>query len=142
MRAVDLVDVVDAADVRVGDLARHPHFGMELRQARGIAIDVGGQELERDRLSELQIVGAVDLAHPAAADAPDDPIAAAEQRSGRKAPMVDGAGRGQPSRRRWRARVARVHAAAAARAGLCLRDRGEPRRIVRISRSRLGRHDD
>ena len=39
--AVDLVDVVDAADVRVRDLPRHAHFGVELRQARGIAIDVG-----------------------------------------------------------------------------------------------------
>ena len=38
--AVDLVDVVDAADVGVRDLPRHPHFGVELRQARGIAIDV------------------------------------------------------------------------------------------------------
>ena len=32
-RAVDLVDVVDAADVGVRDLPRHPHFGVELRQS-------------------------------------------------------------------------------------------------------------
>ena len=37
---VDLVDVVDAADVRVRDLPRHPHFGVQLRQPRGIAVDV------------------------------------------------------------------------------------------------------
>ena len=32
--AVDLADVVDAADVRVRDLPRHPHFGVQLRQPR------------------------------------------------------------------------------------------------------------
>ncbi len=38
--AVDLVDVVDAADVRVRDLPRHADFGVQLRQPRRIAIDV------------------------------------------------------------------------------------------------------
>ena len=84
--AVDLVDVVDAAHVRVRDLPRHPHFGVELRQARGIAIDVGRQELQRDRLAELQIVGAIDLAHAAAAQPSDDAVAAAEKGSGGKRP--------------------------------------------------------
>ena len=37
--ALEFADVVDAADVRVRHLPRHPHFGVELRQARGIAID-------------------------------------------------------------------------------------------------------
>ena len=32
-------DIVDAADVRMRDLARHAHFGVQLRQARGIAVD-------------------------------------------------------------------------------------------------------
>ena len=90
--AVDLADVVDAADVRVRHLARHPHFGVELRQPRGIAIDVRRQELQRDRLTELQIVGAVDLAHAAAAEAADDAVAAAEEGAGREAAVIDRAG--------------------------------------------------
>ena len=93
---VDLADVVDAADVGMRDLARHAHFGVELRQARGIAIDVRRQELQRDRLPELQIVGAIDLAHAAAAEAADDAVAAAEQRAGSES------GRDR-WRRRWRA---------------------------------------
>ena len=64
----------------------------------GIAIDVGRQELERDRLSELQIVGAIDLAHAAAPQASDDAIAAAEQRARLEAAVVDRAGRGRASR--------------------------------------------
>ena len=45
-----------------------PHFGVQLREPRGIAIDGLGQELERDRLAELQVVGAIDLAHAAFAE--------------------------------------------------------------------------
>ncbi len=104
--AVDLVDVVDAADVGVRHLARHAHFGVQLRQLRRIAVDVGGQELERDRLTELEIVGAINLAHPAAPAALDDAIAAAEQRARREATVVDGSGRGEPAARHaagWRA---------------------------------------
>ena len=86
-----LVDVVDAADIRVRHLARHAHFGVELRQPRGIAIDVGRQELERDCLTELQVVGAVDLAHAAATEPSDDAVAAAEQGAGIEAAVVDGA---------------------------------------------------
>ena len=35
--AVELADVVDAADVRVRDLPRRPHFVVELREPHGIA---------------------------------------------------------------------------------------------------------
>ncbi len=75
----------------MGDLSRHPHFGVELRQSRWISIDVRRQELQRDRLSELQVVCAVDLAHAAAADAFDDAVAAAEKSARREAAMVNGA---------------------------------------------------
>jgi hypothetical protein len=63
-----------AADVGVRDLARHPHFGVQLHQSRGIAIDRLGQELQRDRLSELQVIGAIDLAHTAAPEQRYDAI--------------------------------------------------------------------
>ena len=98
--SVDLVDVVHAADVRVRDLARHPHFGVQLRQPRRVAIDVGRQELQRDRLTELEIVRAEHFAHPAAAQPSDDAIAAAEDGAGREAAVIDRAGRGEPAGRR------------------------------------------
>ncbi len=88
--AVDLVDVVDTADVRMRHLAGHPHFAVQLHQAGGIAIDFRGQELERDRLRQLEIVGAIDLTHTAASQTPDDAVAAAEQGPGRKSAVVDG----------------------------------------------------
>ena len=99
--ALDLVDVVDAADVRVRDLPRHPHFGVQLRQARRIAIDVGRQELQRDRLTELQVVGAEDLAHAAACPA------GRRCGSGRRGACREGSGRD-----RWR-RSDESHPAAA-----------------------------
>ena len=98
--AVDLVDVVDAADVRMRHLPRHPHFAVQLHQPRGIVVDFRGQELERDRLRQLEIVGAIHLAHAAAAETPDDAVAAAEQGAGRKPPVVDGVRRREPAARR------------------------------------------
>src|SRR2546422_7247407 len=43
-----------------------------------IATELLGQELQRHRLSELEILGAVDLAHATLSDALDDAIAAGE----------------------------------------------------------------
>ncbi len=50
--AFELADVVDAADVRMRHLARHPHFRVQLRQPHWVAIHRFWQELQRDRLSE------------------------------------------------------------------------------------------
>jgi hypothetical protein len=69
----------------------HADFGVQLRQPRGIAIDLGRQELQRHRLTELQIVRAIDLAHAAAAQPSDDAVTAPEERSGREAAVIDGA---------------------------------------------------
>jgi hypothetical protein len=82
----------------VRDLPRHADFGVELAQPRGIPVDVGRQELQRDGLAELQVVGAVHLAHAAPAEPSDDAVAAAEERAGRETAVVDGAGIGEPSR--------------------------------------------
>ena len=114
-RALDLVDVVDAADVGVRDLPRHADFGVELGQARRILVDVGWQELERDRLAELQVVGAIDLAHAAAAEALDDAVASAEERARREAAVIDGARRREPAGGRRGARVSRTARAIGAR---------------------------
>jgi hypothetical protein len=94
---VGFADVVHPADVRVGDLARRAHFVVELREAQGIAPQVLRQELQRAWLAEPQIVGAVDLSHPAASQQPDDPIAPVERCAGREASVIDRVRRGQPA---------------------------------------------
>ena len=63
---------------------------MQLRQARGIAVDRFGQELQGDLLAELEVVGAIDLAHAALAEPADDAVAVVEQRARLEAPVVDG----------------------------------------------------
>jgi hypothetical protein len=68
---VNLADVVDAADIGMGDLARHAHFVSKQCQGGFIAAEALGQELQRDRLAELEIVGLVNLAHAAPAEQAD-----------------------------------------------------------------------
>ena len=87
--AFELADVVHAAHVGMRDLPRHADFRMELRQPRRIAIERLGEELQRDRLAELQIVGPIHLAHTAPTEAPDDPVAAVEDGSGRESAVID-----------------------------------------------------
>ena len=60
---------------------------MKLREARRIVHQVGGQELQRDRLSEPEIVGAVDLAHAAAPERRDDAVTVGEEVPGAKRPQ-------------------------------------------------------
>ena len=65
---LDLADVVDAADVRMRDPPRVAHLGEKRSMQAGSDASFSRQELQRDRLAELQVVGAVDLAHAAVAD--------------------------------------------------------------------------
>ena len=64
-----------------------PHLVVEPVEAAGVARERRGQELQRDRLPELQVVGAIDLAHAALAESRDDAVPLAEHgargRSGR-----------------------------------------------------------
>jgi hypothetical protein len=92
-----LADVEHATDVRVRHEARHAHLGVDLHQARGVAIDGVRQELQRHRLPQFQVVGAVDLSHPALAEAPDDAVAAVEEGARREPAMIDRIGAGQPA---------------------------------------------
>ena len=91
--ALELADVVHAAHVGVRDLSCGPHFGVKLREARGIVIDVGGQELQGDRKAKAEIVGAIDLAHAAAAEPSEDAIPRVEDCSRCEASMIDVGGR-------------------------------------------------
>jgi hypothetical protein len=80
--AAHLADVVDAADVGVRDLARVPHLAAEALEHVGPLGECSAEELERHRLRELEVVGAVDLAHAAAAEEPDHPVASGEHLAG------------------------------------------------------------
>ena len=53
MPAVDLADVVNAANVLVRNLPRHAYFAMKTRECRAVAEIVVRQELERYGLAEL-----------------------------------------------------------------------------------------
>jgi hypothetical protein len=88
--AVGLADVVGAADVAVRDGAGEADFVVELREPCRIAGELIRQQLERDRLSELQIVSAVDLAHPAAAERRDVRKRPANRAPGGKRPQPAG----------------------------------------------------
>ena len=88
MLAVHLADVVDAADVRVGDLQGGLDLVEEAVEARLIALHRLRQELQRHRLAELEVVGAVDLAHAAAAEQADDAVALGQDRARDEAGLV------------------------------------------------------
>jgi hypothetical protein len=101
--AVHFIDVVDAADVGMRYLPRHPHFRVQLREAHWIAIDLGRKKLQRHLLTELQVVGAKDLAHSALAQLADNAVSLTQHGAGREAAVIDG-GRGEPSGRAVRLR--------------------------------------
>ncbi len=94
MLAVDLGDVEDATDVGVGHLARGAHLVEEAVQAVLVALQPLGQKLERHRLSQLHVVGAVDLAHAAAAEQADDAVALVQHGARDEAGAVEGRVRG------------------------------------------------
>ena len=87
--AVGFTDVVDAADVRVRDLPRRAHLVVKLRETHRIVTKVLGQELQRDRLPEAHVIGAIDLAHPAAPEKADDAVARIEQRTRCETSVID-----------------------------------------------------
>jgi hypothetical protein len=117
-----LADVVDAADVGMRDLARGAHFVVKLREPPRVLADFVRQELQRDRLTEPEIIRAIDLAHATAADEADHAVAAFEHRPRRESPVADGSGRGEP--------------AASAAGGVRVR-----RRCWRHARALVGRRD-
>ena len=67
------------------DLQREPDFGEEPFEAIGVGLDVARQELQRDGLAELQVVGAIDLAHAASAQQPDHPVPIGQDLAGHEA---------------------------------------------------------
>src|SRR6185369_1229405 len=74
-------DVVNAADVRMGNLAGDADFSVKAFEQARVAGGGFGQEFQCDRLAEGKIGGAVDFAHPAFAEESDDAVASTEQRA-------------------------------------------------------------
>jgi len=67
--------------------------GRQSGSARAVAAEGLGEELQRDLLIELHVMGAVDLAHPAAAEQAEDAVAPADGRTDLE-PALDEAGGG------------------------------------------------
>jgi hypothetical protein len=70
---------------------------VELRKALRITAQPRRQELQRDGLAQPEIVGAIDLTHPAAPEQPDDAIPLFQDDTRREASVIDRAGRREPA---------------------------------------------
>jgi hypothetical protein len=82
----DLADVVNPAHVRMRDRPGAAHLRQQAITRSRIPLERRRQELQRDRLSEPQIIGAIDLPHAAPPHERDDPVALGEDRAGGEAP--------------------------------------------------------
>src|SRR5678810_556036 len=67
-------DLVNRADVRMIERRRRPRFEPEALGGLRAALQVAWQELQRDVPAKRQILGLIDDAHTARADAAQDPI--------------------------------------------------------------------
>jgi hypothetical protein len=94
-----LTDVIDPTHIGMRDLSSGAHFVVELREPRRIAAKLHGQELQRDRLSETEIVRPVHFAHPAASEQADDSVPFVENGARSESSVVDGIRGGQPAAR-------------------------------------------
>src|SRR5690242_16912904 len=84
VRAVPLDDVVDAADIWMRDLPAQTHVIVKATEEDRIARQASGEKLQSDRLIELGVVGAIDLAHAAAAENAGDAVTTGDDRPRRK----------------------------------------------------------
>ena len=90
--ALEFADVEDAADVWMGDLAGEADLRAEAFEPFFVGGKEGGEELEGDGLVEGHVVGAIDLAHAAAAEQFDDAVSSGDDGAGHEAAGVDEAG--------------------------------------------------
>ncbi len=76
--ALRLADVMDPADVRMRNLPGESDFLVQSSAALGVFHQVSGQELQRDRLTQPEIVRAIDLAHASFPQLADHTVAAGQ----------------------------------------------------------------
>jgi hypothetical protein len=74
--AIHLVDVIDPANVGMSELPGQAHLAQKQLKAPRALGDAARQEFERHRMTELQVIGAIDLSHAAPAGEGHDAIAA------------------------------------------------------------------
>ena len=84
---LQLAEVIDAADVGMGHLARHAHLIAETRERLFVSGEGLREEFEGYLLFQDQVVGAVHLAHPSLAQEGDHTVAAAEEGPRREASL-------------------------------------------------------
>src|ERR1017187_4877548 len=77
----------------MGNLACDADFGVEARQHALIGSGLFGKELDGNGLRELEVVGAVDFAHAAAAQETQNAVTVGQEGAGGEAAFVDGCGR-------------------------------------------------
>jgi hypothetical protein len=65
---IDLADVIHPAHVGVGNLPGVAYFATKTVHGGRVASDFFGQKLQRDRLTQFQVIRAIDLAHAAASE--------------------------------------------------------------------------
>src|SRR6185503_410540 len=85
VRALPLAAVVDGDDVLVVEARRAARLAPEALDELGVLGEAAVQDLERDPPPELQVLGAVDVGHPARADAIEHAVAAIDDRLGGEA---------------------------------------------------------
>src|SRR5437870_5795488 len=83
-------EIEKPADIWMGDLPADANFVVEALQQLAVLRDRERNEFERHRLTELEIVGAIDLAHPAATDQRRDLESIVENRAGSEVRIVVG----------------------------------------------------
>jgi hypothetical protein len=76
--AVDLTDVVDAAHIRMRNLAGVTHFSVKRGESRCIILERGGKKLEGYNVAKFEILCAIDFTHAAAPQQSHDPIPVGE----------------------------------------------------------------
>ena len=108
--AVHLAHVVDAAHVRVRHLPGQPRLREQARELRGVGGHGRRQELQGHDLAELEVVGAVHLAHASLADQGHDAVPVRHHDAGRE-PVGVAVARAQHGRghRRTTGRELRAH---------------------------------
>jgi hypothetical protein len=85
-----LADVVEGADVGVGDGRDRAGLVLEAGPRHGVGGHVGGQHLERHHALEAGVEGPVDLAHAPGADEPENLVRAETDARIQRAPAPPG----------------------------------------------------
>ena len=84
--AVPFADVMNPTDIGMRNLAGRAGLVAQARRQGGL---VAAQKLQRNRLAECEIVGAIDLAHPASTQQADDAVARRQEGARRERAVID-----------------------------------------------------